>query len=68
MQKMKLIESILKMTLIGGRRMGKMDEGQLEKQAFSYGMNTSQGSRQSIGDMVNGIVIAVDGDRWELLW
>ena len=41
-----------------------MGEGEWEIQASSYGMNKSREERYSIGNIVNGIVIALYGDRW----
>ena len=41
-----------------------MGEGEWEIQAFTYGMSKSQEKRYSIGNMVNGIVIALYGVRW----
>ena len=45
-----------------GLGLGKMGEGEQEIQASSSGMNESQDERYSIGNILNGIVIA-SGDR-----
>ena len=44
--------------------MGKMNKEEWEIQTSSYGMNKSQEWKYSIGDIVNGIAIALNGDRW----
>ena len=42
----------------------KMGEGKWEVQAPSYRMKKSQGGKIQHRDIVNGIVIALCGDRW----
>ena len=41
--------------------MGKMGEGERETQAPSYGMRSHEDERDSLGNIVNGIVIRLYG-------
>lgn len=48
--------------------MGKMDEEEKEVQASSYRIS-HRDKRCSTGNIINGIVMALYGDRWQLhLW
>lgn len=43
-----------------GRGMGKMDDRQWETEASSCGMSKQQNKSQSIGNIVNGVIVLSD--------
>ena len=47
-----------------GVGMGKISKEEWEVEASSDGKNKSQDERYSIGNIVNGIIIALYSDRW----
>ena len=48
----------------GGQGMGKIGEGDEEKQSSSYKINVTGMKSTALGNMVNNIIVTLCGDRW----